>query len=218
MADMVITNTGISNGTGSGTSLTISHTVGAGNLQAVYFMFAFFGSPSGLSVTYAGTAMTFIANSGQCYIYRLVNPPMGTNNAVASVTGGTASRGVVVSYSGVHQTNPNDTAVTSFGTGTTPSVSVSSAAGKLVIDFVYATRSLNQSIGLSIGAGQSNIYTTAGFVSDSNDGTIASSYEAGAGTNTMTWSYTAGGGGDTSWGQAALSINPAPETSFFSMF
>ena len=215
MAEMVITNTGISSGSGSGTSMTISHTVGAGNLQAVFFMFSFFGSPSAVSATFAGQAMTQISASNGMFIYRLVNPPLGTNNAIASATGGSASRGVVVSYSGVHQTLPNDTVVTGSGTTSDPSVAVSSAAGRLVIDFVHARRTLNQAVGLSIGAGQSNLYTTPGFISNSNDGAIGSSYEAGAATNTMTWSYTAG---VTSWEQAAFSINPAPDTSFFAMF
>lgn len=219
MADMVITNTGTSNGTGSGTSLTISHTVGAGNLQAVFFMFSFFGSPSSVSATFAGTAMTQIASIAGLFIYRLVNPPMGTNNAVASATGGTASRGVVVSYSGVHQTLPHGTAVTASGSGagSNPSATVSSTAGQLVIDFVHAQRTLSQAIGLSIGAGQSNLYTTPGFVSDSNDGAIGASYEAGAATNTMTWTLSTTATG-TSWAQAAVSIIPAPDTSFFLMF
>ncbi len=219
MADMTITNTGTSNGVGSGTSLTISHTVGAGNLQAVFFMFSFFGSPSSVSATFAGIAMTQVAALAGLFIYRLTNPPMGTNNAVASATGGSASRGVVVSYSGVHQTSPNGTAVTGSGSGagSDPSVSVSSAAGKLVIDFVHTQRTLSAAIGLNIGAGQTNIYTTPGLVSDSNDGAIGASYEAGAGTNTMTWALTTTAVG-TSWAQAAISINPAPDTSFFLMF
>lgn len=219
MADMVITNTGTSNGTGSGTSLTISHTVGAGNLQAVFFMFSFFGSPSAVSATFAGQAMTQISAGSGLFIYRLVNPPLGTNNAVASATGGTASQGVVVSYSGVHQTLPHGTAVTASGSGagSNPSVTVSSTAGQLVIDFVHAQRTLSQAIGLSIGAGQSNLYTTPGLVSDSNDGAIGSSYEAGAAINTMTWTLSTTATG-TSWVQAAVSIIPAPETSFFLMF
>lgn len=219
MADMTITNTGTSNGTGGGTSLTISHTVGAGNLQAVFFMFSFFGSPSGVSATFAGIAMTQVAAIAGLFIYRLVNPPIGTNNAVASATGGSASRGVVVSYSGVHQTSPNGTAVTGSGSGagSNPSVSVSSAAGKLVIDFVYGTRTLSQAQGLSVGAGQTTIFVTPGLVSDSNDGAIGASYEAGAGTNTMTWTLGTTETG-TAWAQAAISINPAPDTSFFLMF
>lgn len=215
MANMIITQTGVSNGS-AGTTLTISHTIGAGNLQAVFFMFAFNGSTAGLTVTYAGIAMTLVASISTLSIYRLVDPPMGTNNAVATAASGGASRGVVVSYSGVHQTNPNDTAVTgSGGGGSTPTVSVSSAAGKMVIDFVYATRLGDQAVGLAIGAGQSNIYTTPGFVSNSTDGTIAASSEPGAATNTMTWAYTADA---DAWLQAAISINPAPDTSFFLMF
>ena len=218
MADMVITNTGISNGSGL-TTLTISHTIGAGNLQAVFFMFAFSGSTAGLTVTYAGIAMTLVGSISTLSIYRLVDPPLGTNNAVASAAGGVASRGVVVSYSGVHQTLPHGTAVTASGSGagSDPSVTVSSTAGQLVIDFVYAQRNLNQAIGLSIGAGQSNLYTTPGFVSDSNDGAIGASYEAGAATNTMTWTLSTTATG-TSWAQAAVSIIPAPDTSFFLMF
>ena len=217
MAEMVITQTGVSNGTGSGTSLTIAHTVGVGYLQAVFFMFSFFGSPSGVSATFAGVAMTLVASVSGVRIYRLVNPPIGTSNAVASATGGTASRGVVVFYSGVHQTAPNGTAVTGSGTASHPSVAVSSAAGRVVIDFVTAQRTGSQAIGLSIGAGQTNIFTTSGTVSDSNDGAIGSSYEAGAGTNTMTWTLSTSDG-TTSWVQAAVEINPAPDTTFFLMF
>ena len=218
MADMVITNTGISNGSGL-TTLTISHTISAGNLQAVFFMFAFSGSTAGLTATYAGIAMTLVGSISTLSIYRLVNPPLGTNNAVASAAGGVASRGVVVSYSGVHQTLPHGTAVTASGSGagSDPSVTVPSTAGQLVIDFVYGMRTLNQPIGLSIGAGQTNIYTLPGLISDSNDGTIGSSSEPGAATNTMTWALSTTSSG-TSWLQAAISIIPAPETSFFSMF
>lgn len=220
MAEMVIAQTGVSNGTGSGTSLTIAHTVGVGYLQAVFFGVFFFGSPSSVSATYAGTAMTQIAVINNLRIFRLVNPPIGTSNAVATcVSGATQSRGIVVSYSGVHQTNPNGTAVTGSGSGagSNPSVSVSSATGRVVADFVYGTRTGGAAIGLSIGAGQTNIYTTPGVVSDSDDGTIAASSEPGAATNTMTWTLSTTGA-DTAWAQAAISINPAPDTSFFSMF
>lgn len=220
MGNMAITQTGVSNGIGTTTTLTISHTVGAGNLQAVFFGVFFFGSPSSVSATYAGIAMTQIAVVNSLRVFQLVNPPLGTNNAVATcVSGATQSRGIVVSYSGVHQTNPNDTAVTGSGSGagSDPSVSVSSAAGRVVVDFVYGTRTLSAAIGLSIGIGQTNIYTTPGFVSDSNDGTIAASSEPGAATNTMTWALSTTDAG-TAWAQAAISINPAPDTSFFVMF
>jgi len=91
--------------------------------------------------TYNAVALTAIpsgsAANGQYHIdgLHLIAPATGTNNLVATFSWNVFDVGMgSVSFTGADQTTPLGTAVTATGTSTTPSVTVSSAAGEIVID------------------------------------------------------------------------------------
>lgn len=78
-------------------------------------------------VTYAGVSMTKIAelpgnasfNDRAITLWRLVAPATGSNNIVVTAPGATNLRFDVVSYSGVHQSIPEDGTDTTTGTTVT---------------------------------------------------------------------------------------------------
>jgi hypothetical protein len=115
-----------------------------------------------------------------------VNPPS---------TGGYTEYDVaILSKNGVHQTNDFSTsAATANGSGTTPTVDVSSAAGELVID--ACTFGGNQS---AMGAGQTERRLHA---TSTGQGV---SEEAGAATVTMSWTQSS-----ADWVIAAVALEPS---------
>jgi hypothetical protein len=73
--------------------------------------------------------------SGYVQLFSLKAPAPGTNPVQVTLTGGTASlEAGSVSFTGVDQTTPVRNVTTSFGAGTTPSVTVASAPGNMVVD------------------------------------------------------------------------------------
>lgn len=100
-------------------------------------------------VTYNSVAMTLVpgslvhsnnGNAGYVVKYGLVAPATGAHTvSVAFTSGGVGSVNVKAgskSFTGVDQTTPYDGVTTAFGSSTTPSVAVSSAAGNMVSDAV----------------------------------------------------------------------------------
>ncbi len=91
-----------SNGSGSGTSLTISHTVpSASNLLLVSFGYQTASSTPTVTATYNGVAMTQLggvldALHGQCLFY-LLAPTAGTANVIISISQSIASSIAIVS-------------------------------------------------------------------------------------------------------------------------
>jgi hypothetical protein len=95
-----------------------------------------------LAVTYNGVAMTSVglvhsANQAQGYVqlFALKAPTSGTLPVRVTLSGGNASlEAGSVSFTGVDQTTPVRNVVTSFGTGVSPNVTVTSAPGNMVVD------------------------------------------------------------------------------------
>lgn len=183
-------------------SLTISHTCTGTNLvlivQAVNYD-ATVGTVSG--ITYNGVALTKIAgvtfssnfnNEG----WYLIAPATGTHDVVITWS---ASQllvaGGIVSYTGAHQSAVIGTPATASGNDTTPTVTVSSAAGELVIDGVF----VNNDTSSTPGSGQTEEY-------DQNVGLPASfavSREAGAASVVMDHTI-----GAHEWGSWAVALKP----------
>lgn len=112
------------------------------------FMVCYVGGGDGTSsdfngtwtATYAGVSMTIIPSSlvydgiwvGIQGFY-LIAPATGSNNVVTTHSSLTQVAVMCASFSGVHQTTPLGTAATNSGTGTTASVTVTSATGEMVV-------------------------------------------------------------------------------------
>ncbi len=115
-------------GTGTGTSLTYSHTCTGSNLILfVAISVLTVGVDDLTTVTYNSVAMTQVGkkntNAGGdnrwVYLYYLVNPSTGANNIVISSTSSTQTTSNAVSYTGAKQTGVPDASATNSTTGST---------------------------------------------------------------------------------------------------
>ena len=129
-------------------------------------------------------------------LWDIIAPDEGAHNVVIGVTGACRLAWGVVSLYDVHQTTPRGTIADSEGSSTTPSLTVSSASGELVLDGVSpsGTRTLTQDGSQSLNA---KIETFD---------CIGSSREAGAASVAMDWTL------DSSdlWIMIGLPLKPAP--------
>lgn len=204
----------IGSDSGSGSSLTFAHTCSGSNRLLVVWVSYYdsFDTPTG--VTYNGVAMTAIPSStaanGDYKIagYYLINPATGTNNVVISFTGSMFDIGAgSVSFTDAHQTTPLGTAVTATGTSTTPSVTVSSAAGEIVLDGLVIVHSGT----LTVDGSQTQQWkanTGNAFIK------YAGSTEGGAASTTMSWSNST----SQAWAAGAVPVKPVAsviDTNFY---
>jgi hypothetical protein len=94
------------------------------------------------SVTYNGVAMTLYgsATNGtvRSELWFLKAPPAGAHNVVVTAAIPTALTATSMSFTGVNQTTPLGTLASQIGTGTTPSLTVSSVVGEPIFDVVGA--------------------------------------------------------------------------------
>lgn len=169
-------------------------------------------------VTYNSEALTSIGtvadtgNNVTISLWRLIGPDTGANTVEVTLSTTRRQMGVSVSLNGADQTTPNGTVVTGSddsGAGATPNLSVSSAAGEIVIDFVGLQNDDNTST-LTVGASQTQLENDATSNGTTNGIRGASSWESGAATNTMTWTP------DTNddWAGIALAVKPATAAAF----
>jgi hypothetical protein len=110
-------------GTATGTSLTFSHTCGAGSDRLL--LVGINGDLVGVNdditgVTYAGVSMTLVAKitattARYQYLYYLLNPATGANNVVISCTNSHFLGATSASYTGVSQSGQPDNSVTNTG-------------------------------------------------------------------------------------------------------
>lgn len=121
-------------------------------------------------------------------IFRRTAPTATTANVDFTWAGGNHMRAIVGTYSGVDQTTPEDAVQTVDGSGggTSSTVNVSSATGDMVMDCLTAAAGVTV---LTSGAGQTEINQ---MTTDTGAGhqALASSYEAGSATTTMSWGWT----------------------------
>lgn len=200
--------------TGSAGTLTISHTINTGTDLVLYVgIIVDTNSDVNPTVTWNGSAMTLvgeIVGSGSAQhvaVFRTIAPATGTHDAVFT-WGNSVALGVVSCYSGVHQTTPNDTPVTvAQGSVTSISSNVTSESGDLVLDFV----GVNSNPTLTVGAGQTELVNVnVPIADDSPGGTMGgASSEPGAGTVTMSWSFSAS---SSRTGRVCFNVNLATTT------
>jgi hypothetical protein len=185
-------------------SVTWNHTVGTQNNRILVVGVALHntnGNDTVQSVTYGAANLTRLdvisrANAAE-EVWYLLNPTSGTAAITVTDTGVQTDRmvGGSVSYYNVNQTTPFETSARTSGASTTSSgsLSVTSAIGDLVLDFLSKQ---NTGDAVSVNSGQTsrwNVSSTAG-------GDANASRQIGAGstltaadqTTSVSWSWSAG--------------------------
>jgi hypothetical protein len=135
--DAVSTNSGDSN------TFTHSHNVSGTDRLLIVSVQTDSGIRVG-SITFAGQSLSLIANishdngSPNVEVWGLINPPLGINDVIISLSGGNTDNTSigVISYIGVNQTEPIDAINTAQGYSTTPTITVTSSIGDLVQDVI----------------------------------------------------------------------------------
>jgi hypothetical protein len=176
---------------GSGTSLTFGLTVNSGSdrfLVVQTLAYSIWGNPT---VTFNGSALTAVANTEVSWnssnnaqrLMGLVAPTVTTANVVLTSGGSaTALLGGAAVYDGVDQTTPTSGGAQNTGTGTAPSITVTSAAGDLVFGAVGVSPN---GATIAVGADQTQRYED-----ESGNHCIHGADEAGAAS--VTWTATLG--------------------------
>lgn len=156
-----------------------------------------------------GTAMSQVYDSTtvqsflRLYWFRLVAPAVQTSTVHCTFAASTSEYGVIaIAIQDADQGAPNSTITSANSTGFTPdpTLTVTSATGKLVIDAIGRFTGGN----MTVGAGQTVIQQ--GQVASTLN--VSSSYEAGAGSTAMGWS--GNGVGTVSnyqWVLSGISVN-----------
>lgn len=183
----------------AGTNQTVAHTP-SGVDRIVFAWLMIENTITNLSVTYGGNAMTLVdsitTTNAAVHLYKYVNPPLTSQNCAATWTGNATGWLQVISYSNVNQFIPlGTTSKASSNSSTTPSVTVTSAVGELVIDGVSAHVAFT-----ATGAGQTVKITEATVVN------VRGSEEAGAASVVMDWTL----GSASNWASIGVSLKPSP--------
>lgn len=196
-----------SSGSANASSLTFSHTCsGTERLLVVITSERYNSKVTG--VTYAGAPLTNYGsdvnvNICQCTFWYLLNPNTGANNIVVSQIETERLTAGGMSFTGVSQSTPLGTIVTSDGSGTSASLSVASSSVEIVVDGL-CFYSDDPDVTATVGVGQ-----TERWAREAQSGVIAvrghGSTEAGAATTTMSWTLT----GSRSWTMVAAGVKPA---------
>ncbi len=200
----ITVNSTSSNSTTAAASLTWPHTITSGSNRALLVGISIENGGSSTGVTYGGTPLTLVGRSVGTHtveLWRLLAPPVGPANIVASFGATNQVVGGAAAFNGVSQTTPTGTFAGAGGVSTAPSVNISSATGELVLDVLYG----NDGPTATPGTGQTTQWSLA---TGSGNGKVrgAGSTEAGAPTATMSWTLSS----SVEWQIGGVSIKPAP--------
>ena len=182
----------------SANSLSINHTTGSGNNRLMLVMvttgFASGTLPSVSGITYGGQNLSLVngisnGSTVRSEIWKLVNPPSGSSNAVISLSSTNPVTATVITYTGVDQTTPLGTSVTGgSGKGNAFSLNVASATNDLVVDsFAVDGDGTNTAPTPSVGSGQTLLENMKPAIY--LNGSVSSKLGAASTTN-MSWSWT----------------------------
>jgi hypothetical protein len=207
-----ITIGGTSTAAGTGlSSLTWSHTVTAGANAILIVDVAIRqsgGNETVAGVTYGGQPLARIGTAAQIghvetEIWYLRAPALGTANVVATISGARPVVGAATDYFGVDQATPLGTFGTANAGSGSPSLTLASAPGQLVIDSLGAE---GNNYPLTQGPGQSLVWTTFTGSHGNSDAVGGGSRESGAATVTMSWTTSS----NQDWAIIAVSLVAAP--------
>lgn len=182
-------------GGGAGGTLTVAHTTSGSN-RVLYGCVTGYDNTyntGDLTATYNGVSMTSYINdtttnaNRPIHVFRLIAPATGANNFVLSWPSGTRYFSVLLaSFTGAHQTTPEDTAdmVDGGGGGNIMSNAITSATDDMVMDCIVLHPATT---GFGVDAGQGNTEMQTEETGSFNVHGI--SYEAGAATVTVGWDW-----------------------------
>lgn len=195
---------------GTGQTLTFPHTVGIGMDRVLIVSVSTYNSSKAVaSLTYGGAALTRLgfldggagSNDRRVEMWRMIDPPVGTANV--AVTFSSSAKAVIgaASFFGVNTTTPNGAFFSSEGTSNLAAVTVTSAAGELVIDCMAVQ---GNAATATVGAGQTQLWND---FTRSNGGAVVgtASIEPGAASVAMTWGLSR----SDYWVIGAVSLKPA---------
>lgn len=171
-------------------SLTVSHTVPAGT-DRLLVVFVNCSAAMTLTATYGGTPLLLssdVPGGFHLVVFTLAAPTVGTANVVLTSVGAVTGT-IAASVMTLTGCTALGGLATASGTSTAPSVTVTSAAGELVLD-LCATAAVG--ITFTVGAGQTSILEQDGLTGSS--GRIAVSSKPGAATVTMSWALSTSAG------------------------
>lgn len=185
----------------SGASFNFNLTVPAGANYVVVPVATTSGS--GLTATFNGSAMTSLESSdnlsgGKSQLFGILATP-GTFTIVVSVDSSGPAAAGGLSFSGVDQVSPKRNSAAATGNSDTPSVTVPSAVGDMVVDSLCSTTG---GLTYTAGADQTQRIATN---NPAFDVRLRSSTEAGAASVVMTWSVT----GAFQWAICGVSLRAA---------
>lgn len=164
---MAIALDATSGSSGSGTTLTFSHTCTGSNLILIVGVMNY--DPAAITgVTYNGVAMTKIFASdvvspsyNSMNQFYLVNPATGSNNIVVTVPGATPIRATGASYTGVAQTSPID----GFGSAIAGSLTPGAESANVTVTasncWVNAMSTNDNNVAMTAGSGLTNLVASA---------------------------------------------------------
>jgi hypothetical protein len=183
---------GYNNGAANSTSATQAHTTGSGSnrLMLVSVKSRQATGASATGVTYNSVALTKlgeVVNGTQIRteLWYLLAPASGTHDVVVTLNATALFSGDIVTLTGVDQVTPLGTLATGTGSSQAPSVTVTSATGDLVLDFLGYISSASVA---APGSGQTQLATSV--TSNATTGFNVSSYssdKAGAASVAMAW-------------------------------
>lgn len=107
---------GATGSSGGSSTLTVSYTSGSGADRLL--LVATRGTSSASAVSYAGAAMTFVADNGSIRLWRKTAPASGANNLVITVGSYNSSMWSANDWTGVDQTSPLGTPSSGSGFNT----------------------------------------------------------------------------------------------------
>jgi len=192
-------------------STTFSHTPAGTDRLLVVLVVRGWPYNAVTSVTFNGINLTQIpgferGDGGFIAVdaWYLVNPDATTANVVVTVASNTRLCCTAISFTGVHQTTPLGTAANNNGTGTSPTLNVSSDVDGMVVDCLGGVEGKILG-GTGAGTGQTE-RSTVSVASGGNRRDQRTSTEAGTGgTVTMSW----GIGTSDNWYIGAVPVKPA---------
>lgn len=186
---------------GNGSTESWSHTVGAGSNRILIVTTAA-ANQQATAVTFNAQPLTLVGteidgdDASRISMWYLVNPAIGTGTVQVTFSGAGQEKVMgASSWTGVHQTTPIGSFASQSGSGTTPSVTVSSAAGEVVVDSVS-----------NIDAGSLTVdpSQTEHWNLNNQDVTGGHSSEPGATSVTMSWTMPS-----DFWAIGAVALKPA---------
>jgi hypothetical protein len=197
--------------TSPGSNLTWSHVMGSGSQGILIVTVSWRNNSSQTisSVTCAGSAMTLVpgstaTNSTNCVteMYYILAPAAGANTILITFSAAALCTAGASSWFCVNQTTPFGTAVVATGSTNASSVTVTSAAGEVVVDSLAKENSTEAP---SVGGGQTQLYNQC-----CNNATVdnnvfnCSSWAAGAASVVMAWSWTTA----KQWAASGVPLKP----------